>query len=280
MKIVLAAFIALVLGASAAVAQETLTGRYLGIEDASGAQIDIRPDSEGFIGTFYDAAGRSQRFEADRDGDTAEAVLDMDGRTVLMRMAPLPFGAEVAIIPYDAQGRLIVEAGRVLGFVREGVALPKPPPDYIDPPHRPGQVIAGNSFLASYEFWDPTGVRNGYAGLPQRFQTLVRMFPAVQLDVIWKLCLAPGAGQTLALALRGQGVACPEVIDTMATLQRTGRFARYKAEVHDEKETLRLSVRCADGYVESKSDCDAASKRLAAAAVSLKTAATVLARYR
>ena len=259
---------------------EDLVGRYLGVEDAAGAQIDIRPDSEGFRGTFYDAAGRSQRFEADRDGDTAEAVLDMDGRTVLLRMAPLPYGAEVALIPFDAQGRLVIEAGRVLAFVREGVRLPKRPADYLDPPREPGQRIAGNSFLASYEFWDPTGVRNGYLALPERFRVLVRMFPAVQLDVIWKLCLAPGADQALAMALRGQGVACPEVIDTMATLQRAGRFGDYKADVSSEKEVLRTSVRCADGYVESKPVCDAAAAELSRAAVSLRTAATVLARFR
>ena len=30
--------------------------------------------------------------------DAAEAVLDMDGRTVLLRMVPLPYGAQVSLV--------------------------------------------------------------------------------------------------------------------------------------------------------------------------------------
>ena len=140
--------------------------------------------------------------------------------------------------------------------------------------------MAANGFLASYEFWSPTGVRNGYLSLPERFRTLMRMFSAVQLDVIWKLCLAPSPDAALAIALRGQGVTCKEVIDGVAKMQRTGKFNRYKAEVEKQRETLRLSVRCADHYPESKETCDRAARDLSAQAVTLGTAATVLGRYR
>lgn len=263
-----------------ALAADALDGSYFGVDDAEGASISISADSEGYRGIFYDARGNSQNFEADRQGDVAEAVLDMDSRTILMRMVPLPYGAEVAIIPFDGEGRLLLESARLLNFVRQGVSLPNAPKDYSDPPRRIGEAIAANAFLASYQFWDPVGVVNGYLGLPERFRPLMRMFPAVQLDVIWKLCLAPSADRALASALRGQGVACPEVLQTIATTQRTGQFNSYKAEVEDERTTLRMVVRCADGYVESKQACDTASQRLSKAAVSLRTAAGVLSRYR
>lgn len=260
----------------AAQATDVLSGRYVGVEDAAGASIVISPDSDGFRGTFYDAQGLSQKFEADKVGDTAEAILDMDGRTVLLRLAPLPYGAEVALIPFGPDGRLVVQAARVLAFVREGTELPALPSDFVEAPRDPNARITGNSFLQSYQFWEPTGVTNGYLALPDRFRTLMRMFPAVQLDVIWKLCLAPGADGALAIALRGQGVACPEVLDGIATAQRTGRFSSYKDRVEAERRTLRMSVRCADGYVESKSDCEAAARRLSQAAVSMRTSAMVL----
>lgn len=263
-----------------ALAADALNGSYFGIDDAEGASISISPDSEGYRGIFYDARGNSQKFEADRQGDVAEAVLDMDSLTILMRMVPLPYGAEVAIIPFDGEGRLLLDSARLLNFVRQGVSLPNAPKDYSDPPRNAGETIAANAFLASYQFWDPLGVVNGYLGLPERFRPLMRMFPAVQLDVIWKLCLAPSADRALASALRGQGVACPEVLQTIANTQRTGQFNSYKAEVEDERSVLRLVVRCADGYVESKQACDTASQRLSKAAVSLRTAAGVLARYR
>ncbi len=197
-----------------------------------------------------------------------------------MRVAPLPYGAQVAIVPFDESGNLVTSQGRILSFVREGLALPEPGPDFVTPPRDGLGRISANGFLASYEFWDATGVRNGYLSLPDRFRTLIRLFSAVQLDVIWKLCLAPSADRALALALRGQGVSCPEVVDTIAKTQREGRFAQFKAEVAKQKATLRMNVRCADGYPETKPNCDRAAKELSAQAVLLETAGTVLGRYR
>lgn len=264
----------------AAAAEPGLSGVFNGVADAEGAVIRIRPDEEGFSGIFFDARGAKQRFSADRVEGGAEAVLDMDGRTVLMRIDPLPYGAEVQIIPFTADGRLDVAAGRTLNFLRDGLTLPKPPPDFVDAPADASGRITGNSFLASYEFWSPTGVRNGYLSLPERFRTLLRLYPAVLLDVLWKLCLAPDADRALGVALRGQGVGCDTVIDGLAEMQRNGSFAQFKRDVARDREFLRTSVRCADGYRESRAACEKAARRLSQSAVSLETAATVLTRYR
>ena len=109
---------------------------------------------------------------------------------------------------------------------------------------------------------------------------MFKMFSAVQLDVIWKLCLADNANEALATALRGQGVTCRDVVPTIARTQNDGRFGDYKRTVLDESRDLRLVVRCADNYAESKETCDRAAKITARAATSLKTAATALGRYR
>lgn len=266
--------------AGPAAAQDRLAGRYGGIDAAAGAVLEIAPDAEGFAGTIRDARGRVQAFQADRVGEAAEAIVDLDGRTILMRVVPLPYGAEVALIPIDPNGAVRLDIAEVTHFLREGTRLPDFPADFVPAPRDPGARITGNSFLASYEFWDPTGVRDGYLALPDRFRTVMRFFPAVQLDVIWKLCLAPGAEAALGQALRGQGVACSEVVEGIAALQRRDRFDAYKAEVAAEREILRQSVRCADAYVESKTVCDQSARDVAAAATSLQTAATVLARFR
>ena len=260
---------------------EPLSGIYYGVDEAAGASIQIKPAEDGYDGTFFDARGNSQAFKGDRlEGDVAEAVLDMDERTVLMRAVPLPFGIQVTLVPFDEGGRLLTDAARVLYFVRRDLELPQPGPDFVAAPRDDRGRISANAFLASYEFWDGTGVRNGYLSLPERVRTLIRLFPAVQLDVIWKLCLAPDADQALALALRGQGVSCAEVIDGMAAAQRRGTFNDYKREVARQKEVLRTVVRCADRYPEAREKCDEASRALSAQAVSMETAATILSRYR
>ena len=276
----LLALVSLVSWAAAAGAAEPLSGTFEGIDDAAGASIEIRPAGEGFQGTFFDAHGNSQAFEAAKNGEAAETVLDMDQRKVVMRMEPVPYGAKVTLVPVNEAGKLDVAAGRILHFVRQGLELPEPGEDFFPAPQSPRGAVTTNSFLASYEFWDPVGVRNGYLSLPDHGRTLVRLFPAVQLDVIWKLCLAPQADRALATALRGQGVTCPEVLDVLANAQRTGAFDEYKAAVRAQKETLRTSVRCADGYPTPQQACDNAARRLSEQAVALDTAATVLDRYR
>ncbi len=280
MRRLLLALLAWVLATTLAAAQDTLDGTYLGIDEASGARIEIESDSEGFTGTFVDSRGASQSFKADRVDDAAEAVLDMDGQTVLMRVAPLPFGAQVSIVPVRPDGTLAIDASRALAFVRKGVQLPERPEGFVDAPQHSGERVAGNAFIESYQFWPPEGVVNGYLAIPDRFRTLMRMFPAVQLDVIWKLCLAPDGDRALGVALRGQDVSCREVVDTIADVQRRNRFDDYKAEVEVDRQALQTSIRCADGYVVSRATCDAASRRLAEAAVSMRTAGMVLSKYR
>lgn len=274
--------------AAPAAGAETLSGAYYGIDAADGASLTIEPTEEGYRGTFFDAYGNSQPFEAERNGEVAQTTLQMDGREVLLMVDPVPFGARVTVVPYDAEGKLDVGLGRQLDFVRGELELPEPGPDFVAAPRDARRRITANSFLASYEFWAPEGVRNGYLSLPERFRTLMRLFPAVQLDVIWKLCLAPAADRALAaeadralaVALRGQGVSCAEVTEGIARAQQSGSFDRFKAEVRAEKAKLRTNVRCADRYPVPKETCDSAARALSEQAVSLETAASVLARYR
>lgn len=280
MKRWLAALLACLLIPFAALAAEGLDGTYLGIDAAEGARITIAPDSNGYTGTFHDAKGNSQSFKADQWGPGARAVLDMGGRTVLMTVTPMPFGAEVSIVPFNADGTLDQKLSRSLGFVHEGVNLPEKPDNFMPPPSRPGAPFSANAFVESYQFWEPQGVANAYLGIPDEYRTIMRMFPAVQLDVIWKLCLAPEADRALSIALRAQGVACPQVVGTIADLQRNNRFDAYKSDVEVERRQLQTSIKCADGHVMSKATCDAAARKLAEAAVSLRNAAMVLAKYR
>lgn len=264
-------------GAEAAAA---LPGSYYGIDAAKGATLTVEAADAGLHGTFSDTHGNSQAFDAQPSGDGATAVLDMGGQQVLLLVVPLPFGAKVTLVPYNAEGKLNTAAGRMLDFVRSGLHLPEPDRDYVPAPKDARGRITANAFLASYEFWAPAGVRAGYLSLNERARTLMRLFPAVQLDVIWKLCLAPDAQQALAMALRGQGVTCAQVLDGIAESQQMGKFDQYKAEVRDEKATLRLNMRCVGLSVVPQKECERAARALSAQAVNLDTAATVLARYR
>ena len=256
-----------------------LDGVYRGLGPAEGVEIAISTDPDGFTGVFTDTEGLEQRFLADRVGDIADAVLDMDGRVVLMQMVPRPWGAEVALLPLDGEGRIDREAGRLLEFLGPGIAKKSAPPGYTPPPPPEGAPIAANSFLASYPYWRPAAVATGYLGLPPRHRTLIALFPAVQLDVLWRLCLAPAADRALAIALRSADLGCEPVRGGMARTQAEGTYREFRREVAGDLADLRRSVRCADNYVMPEGECDAAARRIAEAAASLESPASVLGRY-
>ncbi len=274
--VVLAVFLAT---HTSAPAQIVLDGSYRGLDAASGSRLEIAPDPGGFRGTWQPAGAEAQRFEADRRGDQAEAVVTYRGRAHLMQITPLPYGAELALIPFNADGALELDGARLDTYLRAGISAPTPPRGFRPAPEDSRTQITARSFLLSYEFWRPQGVVHGYLALPQRTRTLMRLFPAVQLDVIWKLCLAPRADRPLALALEGQGVACGEVVAGLAQIQASGRFDAYKAEVAAARDAFLTAVQCGEGYRMRREDCVASAEGIAEAALRLETAATVLRRH-
>ncbi|MEL7138071.1 MAG: hypothetical protein AAFP67_03430 [Pseudomonadota bacterium] len=263
-----------------AMAAGPLEGRFYGIDGADGAELRVSRGDGAFAATIRDGDGGSRDFSLTPEGGGAAGMLRMDGRQVLMRLDPVEFGVEALIVPVAEGGKLITEQSQVFVFVRSDIDLPEMPEGFIAPPPPSQRVVPAYSFLSSYQFWSPAAVRDGYARLPTRHRTLIRLFPAVQLDVIWKLCLAEGAEVELGTATRGQGVSCDEVREVISRAQSEGRFGDYKAEVTEQSDTLITAVRCGDNFVESKRTCDEAAVNVSRMATSLETAANVLDRYR
>ncbi|MEM7500245.1 MAG: hypothetical protein AAF371_19970 [Pseudomonadota bacterium] len=268
------------LAATAAMAAGPLEGRFYGIDRAAGAQLSVSRGETGFEGTITDGAGASRGFSLQAESGGAAGMMRMDGRQVLMRLDPVEIGVEAVIVPVADGGKLLADQSQIFVFVRRDIELPDPPEGFISPPP-PGQKrVSASGFLASYQFWSPESVRDGYAKLATRHRTLIRLFPAVQLDVIWKLCFAADATAELGTATRGQGVSCGEVREVISRAQAQGRFDDYKDEVNRQAEILIQAVRCGDNFVESKRTCDQAAIEVSRMATSLETAANVLERYR
>lgn len=277
---IVATLVALVFAVHDVRAAEKLDGRYVGIEEAKGAVIEIHPDPEGYTGTFFDRHGQSQEFLADAIGEGAAAVLDMDGRTVLLRMTPHEHGAQVTLVPIDKTGKLLAGSATILAFLREGAKIPPPPEGLAEPPPENCTRIAAYSFMVSYEFWEPRDVMNGYSCLPERAQTILTFFPAVRLDIIWRICQSPRDRTALAKALRRSSVSCKSVLAGFASMKNRGRVTAFQQEVRNERKSLIMSIRCAEGYPETKVNCRAAANLLSAKAAEARTPAMVLQNYR
>ncbi|MDF2233044.1 hypothetical protein P2H44_10820 [Albimonas sp. CAU 1670] len=257
-----------------------LQGRYVGIGPARGMQVEITDVGRKPAGKFHDSNG----VEADIGGGWKEggleALLNFPGRPVFVRMTPSALGMQMAVLPLDPEGKPLREQARVLAFLREGIETPEQPALYQDPPKRAGSEIDPDVFLASYQFWPPEGVANGFDNIGPRYRTILRMFPQIHADVLWKLCQAQTQRGLLAEALRGQGAGCADIEKTVARLQSAGRFSDWKAAVDREIGQLMPAVQCSRGYIVKESVCGPASQRVAKAATSLETLGTLLAQWR
>ena len=271
------------LAASAAEAAD-LTGGYFGLGAARGMRIEITQGAEDAApeGLFTDSNGLEAKIGGDWVAGGLETVLAFPKRQVFLRIMDAPAGLAVVALPLSEEGAPLEDQARELAFLRDGMAPPAQPELFMQEPTRADRVLDPDVFLASYPFWSPTGVSRGFEAIGARYRTMMRLYPLVHADVLWKLCRADGrlASRQRGEALRGQGVSCDELEGLVAGLQRGGGFGAWKADVGAETEHFLAAVQCARGYIVKKSVCGPAAKRTAKAAVSLRTVASAIAPYR
>jgi hypothetical protein len=267
-----------VLGAVAAWAQ--VEGRYNGLDAASGMVLTIEESGSRAGGTLTMEDGREIGFRGEVVGETVEATFTDGGVRVYLRAVTEPIGARVVLVPMDEQNQLRVDRTRSYAFLREGVALPERPTRYMPPPTSPPRAIEPRAFVSSYPFWPPLSVAMAYEALEPRFRSVVKLYPLVQADLLWKLCASPQRTPGIAEALRGQGVGCADVMAAFEEMQRSGSFDRFKRDVASVRDTLVTTLGCADDLRRLEPACRDAASETARRAVSMETAGTVLARYR
>lgn len=282
----IAAALALAAGAAAQQAEidrspvPGLEGRYLGIGSAQGMTVEITDAGETPEGRFRDSNGVEAPIGGGWREGGLEALLNFPGRPVYARMVPSGPGMQMTVLPLDAEGNPLRRQARSLAFLREGVEPPERPELYQNAPDRAGRETDPDVFLASYQYWTPEGVAKGFDNIGTRYRTMIRLFPQLHADVLWKLCEAESQRGLLAEALRGQGADCPEIAGLVRRLQDAGRFSDWKRAVDAEIDALLPAVQCARGYIVKETVCGPASARIAEAAASMETVGSALARWR
>jgi hypothetical protein len=273
-----AVFIAAALFALAAAAQ--LSGGYFGIGAAEGMRLTIEPGGSGARGALTGSDGVRRPFEASRVDDGFEAMLEgPEGRT-LIRVLPAAAGARVVLAPVDEAG--VMDAGRMaaLAFLRDGTELPRQPTRFLPAPTRPVQAFDARSFVDSYPYWEAQGAALAYDAVAPRYRAVIRMFPLVQADILFRLCALNPRPPAVAEALRGQGVTCDSVMSARSRLTSGGGSARFVDAVEAERVILLQALGCADDLLRRKPECARLSDEIARRAVSMETVGTALARYR
>ena len=270
--------LSLLCGVSAA-AQE-LAGAYKGVAAAKGMRLQFARSGDIYEGLFADRAGGTQIFEADVLQAGAESIVERNGRQIFMRFVPDGAGLQMVSIPLSLEGDMIIENTQTLLFIREDLELPPLPTRYVDPPQQPGGTIDPEAFVESYAFWPSESVSYGFGMVRGRYRTLIRLHATVQTDILWKMCQSQAAPAELAEALRGQGVTCQDVLRTIGAAIQSGQpFNQFKGDVLRQKKELTEAIRCSIDYRRNDPVCKRSGARVAAAAVSLETVASVLRRY-
>lgn len=276
-------FAGLLAGLSPAAAAD-LTGGYFGLGDARGMRIELDQGAEGAdpAGRFIDSNGTEAAIGGGWKDGAIEAVLAFPESQVFLRLMEASSGLVAVAIPLDEDGKPVARAAREMTFLRDGMAPPVQPELYQPEPDRADRVVDPDVFLASYSFWTPTGVSRGFSAIGARYRTMMRLYPMLHADVLWKLCGADGrlASEQRGEALRGQGVECSDILATVDRLQRAGRFGEWKAAADAEAQDFLAAVQCARGFIVKESVCGPAAKKTAQAAVSLRTVASAIKPFR
>lgn len=277
-----AATFAAVTALLASFAAAELKGAYIGVDEAQGMKLEFSGGGK-ISGTLTDASGARIPFKADTLTTGGETIVKQGGRDVYMLFIDEPLGISVVTIPLTAKRELITKETAGLAFVREGVTPPPKPARYVPPPSGPGGTIDPRAFVDSYAFWPPANVANGYEMVRGRYRTLIRLHPLVQADILWRMCRSRTSPAVLAEALRGQGAGCDDVLAAFTRMLSGGAavetFNRFQRDVVAQREALMEAIRCSIDYRRNDPACRRAGTRVAEAAVSLQTVASVLSRY-
>ncbi len=246
-------------------AQERLNGAYYGLDEARGLTIQLN----GATGRIGAADGSGQEIQGRMQNGSVITDLIFRGKRGTARLTPKGLGLGFIWTPQDGSGDV------VYAFKRQGLETPPPPVGFIPEPPQGTRYVEPSRFLASYEFWSPDSVASVYDGIEEQYRALIRLFPAVQTDLIWKLCQSRSAARELGEALRGEGVTCGQIDKRMKEAQKSDAFNRFKRRVHSERADAMLAVECARG-IHLAPTCIEAARRTQRAASSLETVKTVL----
>jgi len=251
-----------------ATGQERLDGTYYGLDEARGLTIQLQDTGNGATGRISAADGSGQAINGRAQGSSILADLIFRGKRGTARMTPKDLGLGFTWTPGDGSGEM------VFAFGRRGLELPPPSASFV-PEDRLGSRVEAHTLVSSYEFWTPDTVARHYDSLDEKYRAIIQLFPAVQTDLIWKLCQSSVQTTKLGEALRGEGVTCAQVDDRLKAAQRSDAFNRYKRRVHAERVDVERAVQCASG-IHLPSVCARSAQRTQRAASSLETVMTVL----
>lgn len=275
MRLVRLLILSLVLSlAYSASAQDVLQGDYQGIDDASGMELHLQTREGITSGTLIGIDGKAYALEASATGMGAEGFLEFGGGAGIYRLVPKPAGVIMVWIPALPDGSPDFQHAAQFVFVHAFEVLPDPPKVYYPEPTSPGEKVDALHFLYNYEFWGPEGVGIGYNSLKPKDKRMIKLFPIVQSDILWKLCQISN-NRGLGEALRGQGATCDEVAIALDSAQRTGKFSSYKSQMQQQKHDLLRAVECSRG-MNNAEICEAATTQTRASAMSMITVGVVL----
>lgn len=269
-------FLAACMACAAFAAFAAPKGRYLGAGSARGMVLELSEASA----ALTSETGVRHEFAVAPLADGAEGRIDTGvGGGLYFFANPRGEALDVIMGPIGADGAMQAAATEFFPFLREGVRLPRIERP-LAPPRGPTRAIDPRGFVSSFRYWPAESVAWGYQALPPRFRTVIKLFPVVQAELIWRLCSSSARGAAVGEALAGQGLSCDSALTAMRMSQSSGRFGRFRAAADTERRSLLAVLGCADDNTRTQRKCAQAAQETSQRATSMETAGTAMARFR
>lgn len=249
-------------------------GVYLGLGPAEGMRLRL----DGGSGAITTPEGVRKRFDLSAVGAAREGAIDTGGGDRLyIHLSENGPAIEAVLAPLSPEGAMDAGRAEFFPFLKQGTPVPERP---LAPPQRGARAIEPRGFVSSFPYWSAAAAARGYALLEPRWRSVIKLFPHVQAELIWRVCRGGARGASVGEALAGQGLSCKTALSAVSRAQSSGKLGRFRDAAAQERRTLLTVLDCGEDLTRTRADCEAASRETSRRALSMETAGTVLGRYR
>ena len=132
-------------------------------------------------------------------------------------------------------------------YRRSDLVLPEKGRFYRNAPEKDDYFLSSPNFIDSYAFWTGEEVAHAYELLSYKEQGIIKLFPYVSAEILFKLCRAPLKNAGVIKLTKHHNISCNNISDAFYNLYNSINFKDFYIHLAQEKKLLSNIFACNHG---------------------------------